>query len=93
MTLSQVFYEAACRMSNNRTGMSCTEAWRAGEDANYPADCYFLYQNVMANEEPSTEDDMPYLSMSATELAAEMIGWPAHHFRTFMLLMASEAVK
>jgi hypothetical protein len=89
-TFSEVFYKAACRMSRVR---------------NQSGYCNFSCNLVAEVETGKRWDGLPRPEMSErysqlmTESVGETIrgskeiGWPINEFRTFMLLMASEAVK
>lgn len=81
MTQSEIYYEAACIMSTLPLNEVTGEATRrAGASADEQDD----FADMMM--------DGCSLPLSI-ELASSEIGWTERDFRTFMLLMASEAVK
>lgn len=90
MELSEVFYEAACLISEDVQNENCS--CFAIEDALERSDLRgwsseaLLYQQMMANDEGD-------LWIYEVEDTASAIGWPPQDFRAFMLLMAAEAVK
>ena len=78
MTFSEVLYEAACRMSEKECShLSCIAVITTSHNPVMGA----KYGNLMTH--------FP----SEVRNAARLVGWPVRDFRTFMLLMASEAVK
>lgn len=83
MTLSEVFYEAACRIEE--TGWSCIAVSKIDPDARP------VYEKLMGQYTPCCghKEICPAL-VSET---AKSLNWRSADFRTFMLLMASEAVK
>ena len=88
-TLSEVFYEAACWMSDHDSNFygSCfaIEAASRFSGADWSPQV-MKYQNLMG-------DETGFLSGPDIEMAAYDVHWEPRYFRTFMLLMASEAVK
>jgi hypothetical protein len=83
MTMSEVFYEAACRMSDcDCSNFSCqaVDGVVVGKHGEY-CDERRVYSALMTDNPISVEQ------------AASEVGWSFREFRTFMLLMASEAVK
>ncbi len=80
MTLSEVFYEAACRMSTGFPSGTSTAVFgvrgRMGD--------VLAFLRLM-EDEPG--------SLGRKIMLATPPGWDRDHYRTFMLLMASEAVK
>lgn len=90
MTLSELFYEAACDMSDENwvdilgytNDFSCHQiAYAETKGSCCTTEASALYAKLMT-----------YLP-SEVESAANKVRWPWRDFRTFMLLMASEAVK
>jgi hypothetical protein len=84
MTLSEVLYEAACRMSYRhgvRGEFSCLVV---SHIRNNPWDEEAYAQLMFGNWVYPTDK---------VDEAAQLVGWTVKDFRTFMLLMASEAVK
>lgn len=81
MTLSEVFYEAACKISHGE--------WVGTGPAVLSTGGFDAHAEYCALMRPDT------LNTFADEVdkAASEIDWTSHDFRTFMLLMASEAVK
>ena len=97
MTLSEIFYEAACRTSDTPRGLygfggdpyefSCQAisnvAGYGCDNVICPSSC--KYDELM--------DSGNGLEPSDVEDAAKAVGWHVQDYRTFMLLMAAEAVK
>jgi hypothetical protein len=86
MNLSEVFYEAACRICNGES------------DCRVHTCCVVL--EVDTGDGPIEEwNDLMLTGTRCSygseevNLAAHELDWPSRDFRTFMLLMASEAVK
>ena len=92
MTLSEVFYEAACNISDGgfriEDMFTCYAVSAVGGE---PA-CR-EYSTLMANSFENEGPDHCFLNAVLVTEAGEDIGWSREDFRTFMLLMASEAVK
>lgn len=86
MKLSDVFYEAACRMSEQNVHESSFSCHLISQVANNDR------MNLRSSESTAYSDLMTE-SANDVEYMAREIGWSASDFRTFMLLMASEATK
>lgn len=91
MTLSEVFYEAACLTSEaldirDAAHFSCNavDVAAVGHRERYTKERR-IYSEIM-----SEEGDLYH---GHVREAAEEVNWGTQHYRTFMLLMASEAVK
>lgn len=89
MTLSEVFYEAACRMSEGKSNYySCNAVsevasgryWCASDEQ-----CRIHERTVYSGL--MTED---WLEVDSCALA---VGWSKRDFRTFMLLIAAECMR
>lgn len=78
MTLSEVFYEAACVMSSGRVH-------------NTVAAIRSVSSGYAVNDFMDLCDDVNFY-FEVEEVASEL-GWKPKDFRAFVLLMASEAVK
>ena len=95
MKLSEVFYEAACRTSerSDSGGLTCARVVQVseGRQAEFALD---TYSDLMAATgevcRECAKKEVP-CSEEVHAFAAE-VGWHPKDFRTFMLLMASEAV-
>ncbi len=86
MTLSEVFYEAACRISD-----------MPGDFGDYSCHVVNVVEmGRLTSEKRSAEQEyaemMTKYSWEVGQ-AADEVGWNRKDYRTFMLLMASEAVK
>lgn len=84
MELADVFYEAACRMSNIRSkqgDFSCCVVDSVGGVWSMDE-----YDKIMRNRRGEFYTDL-------VEQAAKEVHWSLRDYRTFMLLMASEAVR
>ena len=81
MTLSEVFYEAACRISHKQDYFSCIAIDMALNNRGRWSDERIEYSYLMTSD------------CTEVERAADALGWTRNDFRTFMLLMAAEAVK
>lgn len=90
MNLSEVFYEAACQISRDRLNdYSCcaVDYVVVGYFTSWQTDISKEYARLVC---PRTTG---LVRIEDMEEASGEINWPVRHFRTFMLLMASEAVK
>jgi hypothetical protein len=83
MTLSEVLYEAACMMSEGDCSrFSCNLL-----KFDFGYDISDEYSELMVDGKNSNE------FASQVDADADALEWERRDFRTFMLLMASEAVK
>lgn len=90
MTLSEIYYEAACLISDGDENYSCIAVDRAvSPDAAYSSERQ-EYSSLLASWVRRYGSS---LWKGDVERAAKEAGWSRRDFRTFMLLMASEAVK
>lgn len=91
MTLSEVFYEAACQISEeypdeDRSCLMVSHVARRHGEA-FRRHTYETYAHMMGG------DCCQDACSIAVENAADSVAWAHKDFRTFMLLMASEAVR
>lgn len=88
MTLSNVFYKAACRFSD-----------RVGESVCYGPFTCFIVDSIGGHKAHDTWGDLMSDGecgvnfMNDVDEAAAEVEWGECEYRAFMLLMASEAVK
>ena len=83
MNLSDVLYEAACRVSIGNDERYSYE---------YSCPTVWLIGGIIARKKYAWMMGLSHVfSFLYVENAAEEVGWTTKDFRTFMLLMASEA--